>query len=326
LACALARKATSTEAWATIFRKPDAKAWKDVLVAMKLNAVGGFSPNIGIVSRLCESLITLGVDPKNITLFDGGGASGDGCINKYTPFRTSGLLPAVNIIARGDSVKIAVVAGKDLDCQKVMYDADIFINVAVNKGHDQFDKFSGVTMNIKNHTGTVKYGCHDSLTELIGANKHEAVMGKPGPGVPVKAQLCVLDSTFVGKPTDWGGGVNDGAVQHTIIMGTFAGATDYLTTTKLRVKMYQDFKVDRVNQFITDFGYTAAERTALDTMDPVADAKGRGWYDAKLWKGIVPLSTHTPAMHPEMDSKAFNIKGQNIPDQHGKIGKVQLNH
>lgn len=285
LACALARKESVTEAWATIFRKPDAKTWAQTKMAMKVNAVGGFSPCASAVARMCEVLNSFGMPYSNMTLFDAGGASGDGAVNKYGPFRTSGLIPPVNIISRGPSIMITV-DGKTIECQQVMNDADIFINSAVNKGHDQYGKFSGVTMNLKNHVGTMKYSCHDSLHMLCEGNRHEAVLGMGGPGVPIKTQLCFIDSTFVGKPGDWGGGVNNGDVLHTLVMGTFPGATDYLTTKKIRTRMYNDFNVPLVDQFLTDFGYTDAERIALDTMDPNVDLKGRGLGDANNWVAL----------------------------------------
>ena len=109
MACALARKATPSEAWATIFRKPTAKTWAQVKVAMKINCCGNFSPAVGAVVKLCEALNALGVPYANITLFDGGAASGEGCPNKYKPFQTSGQIPAgVVIISRGATYAVTV--------------------------------------------------------------------------------------------------------------------------------------------------------------------------------------------------------------------------
>jgi hypothetical protein len=282
MACALARKSTAAEAWKVIFRKPDAKSWAQVKVAMKLNCCGAFNPCIGAVARLCEALNGLGVPYGNITLFDGGAASGNGCPDKYTPFKTGGQLPPVNIIARGDAYAITV-AGWNTTCATVVRDADIFITVAVDKGHDRLNQFSGVTMSLKNHVGTINFshpGDDPGVYMLCNYHKHEALLGWPTADVPAKQQLAFVDSLFAGQPGDWTGGVNDGAVLHTLVMGTLAGPVDYYTAKKIRTRIYTDFNVTRVNEFVEGFGYSAAERAALDTMDPNTDPAGRGLVDA----------------------------------------------
>jgi len=55
MAMALAQKATANEAWATIFRKPAAKTWANVKVAIK--APGSFAT----VNKICKELNRLGV-------------------------------------------------------------------------------------------------------------------------------------------------------------------------------------------------------------------------------------------------------------------------
>jgi hypothetical protein len=284
MACALAKKNTIAEAWARIFRKPDAKAWNQVIVAMKVNAVGGYSPCVPAVARLCEALNGLGVPYSNITVFDAGDATGNGCVDKYGPFKTSGKLPAVNIAARGSASTINI-NGETWPCQDYILNADILITCAVDKGHDQKDKFSGLTMSLKNHTGSIKYSCATSLTQLINYHKSSAILGTPSASVPARQQLAFVDSTWAGAPGSWGGAVDNGAVLSTFVMGTFPGAVDYLTAVKVRNQLYpinSDGTVNRtlVNRFMTDFGYTDAERTALETMDPNSDSLGRGFADA----------------------------------------------
>jgi hypothetical protein len=284
MACALAKKNTVAAAWQRIFRKPDAKAWGDVIVAMKVNAVGGYSPCVPAVGKLCEVLNGLGVPYGNITIFDAGAATGNGCVDKYGPFKTSGNLPPINISAAGPDTTITI-AGETWPCQNFVLNADILITCAIDKGHDQKDKFGGVTMSLKNHTGTIKYSCATSLTQLLNYHKSTAILGTPGLGVPARQQLAFVDSTWAGAPGSWGGAVNNGAVLSTFIMGTFPGAVDYFTAVKVRSQLYpidSDGTVNRslVNRYITDFGYTDAERIALETMDPNADALGRGFVDA----------------------------------------------
>jgi hypothetical protein len=287
MACALARKSTAAEAWKVIFRKPDAKSWAQVKVAMKLNCCGTFNPCVGTVAKLCEALNGLGVPYGNITLFDGGSASGNGCPDKYTPFKNSGVLPPVNIIARGGTYAITV-AGWNTNSVTVVRDADIFLTVAVDKGHDRLNQFSGVTMSLKNHVGTINFshpGNDPGVYMLCNYHKHEAVLGMPSAAVPAKQQLAFVDSLFAGKPGDWTGNVNSGAVLHTLVMGTLPGPVDYYTAKKIRTKLYNDFNVTRVNEFVEGFGYSAAERAALDTMNPNTDPAGRGFVDAS---GVTP--------------------------------------
>jgi hypothetical protein len=289
MACALAQKSNAADAWKTIFRKPANKSWEQVKAAIKVNAVGGYSPNVPTVAKLCEVLHDLGVPYANITIFDAGNATGDGCLNKYNQFKTSGKLPAINIAARGPDTQV-LIGTETLPIQNVVLESDILITCAVNKGHDQKNKFGGLTMSIKNHTGTIKYGCASSLKQLINYHKSEWILGNPSDTVPVRQQLAFVDSTWAGAPGSWGGQVNNGAVLHTLVMGTLAGPVDYLTATKIRTKLYENTDANNcnityINQYMTEFGYTEDERLALDTMDPKADAKGRGFVDAAAWSG-----------------------------------------
>ena len=288
MACALANTTPAAEAWKVIFRKPAGKTWAQVKAAIKVNAVGGYSPNVPTIAKLCEVLNGLGVPYANITLFDAGNATGNGCVDKYTQFKTSGNIPAINIAARGPDTQV-VIGTETLAIQNFVLESDILITCAVNKGHDQKDKFGGLTMSIKNHTGTIKYTCASSLTQLINYHKSEWILGTPSATVPVRQQLALVDATWAGAPGSWAGDVNVGAVQSTLVMGTFPGAVDYLTATKVRALLYpntdaNNCNIGLINQYLTGFGYTDAERTALETMDPKTDSKGRGFVDAAAWK------------------------------------------
>jgi hypothetical protein len=298
MAVALARKATAAEAWATIFRKPTAKTWAQVKVAMKVNTCGGgIGPNAGAVAKFCQVLIGLGVPAANITIYDAGNASGNGAVSYYTPFQTKGVIPAgVKIEARGTTCPITIPAHTGAwttTTVTTVRDADILIDCAVNKGHDRLNQFSGVTMSIKNHVGTVNFAHRDdaeTIADLAAYHKHPYLLGNPTADVPAKQQLCFVDSLWGGKPGDWAGSVEAGAELNTLTMGTLAGPLDYLTTKKVRTKKYNDFNVGLVNTFMTAFGYTDAERTALDTMNPATDPQGRGFVDAS---GSVAITSRT---------------------------------
>ena len=85
-------------------------------------------------------------------------------------------------------------------------------------------------------------------------------------------------------PGSWEGFIDgENKVLNTLVMGTFVGAVDYLTTKKIRSKAYPtetNLNWGFINRYMTDFGYTDAERLALETMDPTIDSLGRGLADA----------------------------------------------
>ncbi len=291
MAMCLAKQCTPGEAWATIFRRPTAKTWAEVKVAMKVNACGSvdsLSPNVGSVGKLCLVLMGLGVLPANITIYDAGAASGANAVLKYSPFQTSGVIPAGVIIEnRGTTCPITVdthVGPWTTNTVTTVRDADILIDCAVAKGHDRLNQFSGVTMSVKNHVGTVNFAHRDdneTIGDLAAYHKHPYLLGNPTADVPAKQQLCFVDSLWAGKPGDWSGGVLPGSELYTLTMGTLAGPVDYYTTKKVRTLVYNDFNVALVNTFVTAFGYSDAEQVALDALgSPDDDPQGRGFVNA----------------------------------------------
>jgi hypothetical protein len=284
MARALARRNTADEAWRVILRKPTAKQWSEVLVAIKVNANQEYGPSAASVGRFCEVLIGFGVPAGNITICDGGAASGNGCPDKYRPFVGSVIPDGVQVISRGDTYGITL-DGWNTESVTVVRDADILINAAVNKGHDRFNQYSGVTMCVKNHVGTINFAHRDDTSTnslLCAYHKHEAILGNPSADVPPKQQLNFVDGLFVGQPGDWTGHVLDGDVLYQMSMGTLAGPVDYYTTKFLRIALYNDWNEPRVNEFVEGFGYTTEERIALDTMNPDTDPAGRGLVDASV--------------------------------------------
>jgi hypothetical protein len=70
MACALAQKASPTEAWETIFQKPKAKSWHEVKVAIKPNASGiNNNTRVAVIGAVCTALTGLGVKPENIAMY-----------------------------------------------------------------------------------------------------------------------------------------------------------------------------------------------------------------------------------------------------------------
>jgi hypothetical protein len=321
MACALARQTTPAAAWPVIFRKPPTKNWPDVKVAIKVNACGNVSPCIGIITKISEALFGLGVQYSNITVYDWGAATGAGAYNKYNPFLTDPnvKLPPINVLNRvnADDGKIAITVGTwQTVCIQLVQDADILLSIAVDKGHDRMDQFSGVTMSLKNHVGTINFGHpgdNPGVYRLCEYHKHPIILGTPSATVPAKQQLCIVDGLWAGKPGDWTGGIDDpNGVLGTLSMGTLAGPLDYYTAKVLRAPKYanttaNNVNVTRINEFITGFGYSAAEQAALDTMNPATDPQGRGFVDALTCEcGGVALDAGT---YPPADSGAGGSSG-----------------
>jgi hypothetical protein len=300
LARGLTRKASTEEAWRTIFRKPGSKSWAETRMAMKVNANGYFNPCWSALAKFCEVLKSFGMRYSNMTIYDAGGASDQDVLPKYGFFRDRGDLPPVNLEGLNMSTySTEDPEGRIVKSLTVVRDADILINASIHKGHDRFTQFSGVTMALKNHVGTISREDNNEfrhfgvdtvpgVIRLCGYSKMATILGNPSATVPVKQQLCFVDSTFVGQPGDWKGEVRDGDVLNTLVMGTFAGATDYLITKKLRpfadgtYPGYNDFNVPRVDEFLTAFNYSKGDLEALDAMNPRTDPRGRGWANADI--------------------------------------------
>jgi hypothetical protein len=281
MARALSRNET---AWETIFRKPVTKTWTQVKVAIKINSMGKYNPSVSIVSKVCEVLNKLGIPFESITLYDGGRASGEACPLKYGPFRDSGMIPPVNIISRGETHEITVDGLGATFCPVVVWDADILVNIAVNKGHDRVNQFGGVSMSLKNHVGTINFTHPQDIKTLCSYHMHEAILGRPSQDVPPKQQLIILDSLWVGVPRSYLGTIEKPL--QTLIMGVFPGAVDYLTTRKIRERVYPmnpiNINESIVNSYIENFGYTSEERKMLDDINPETDPQGRGLVEINL--------------------------------------------
>ncbi len=210
MAMSLASKSTPAAAWATIFRKPAAKQWSATTVSIKVNCINKkMYVKPAIIGKVCDALIALGVQAKNICLFDGGNATDQA--TAYT-----------NYIGTGKPIPDGVVALLKPASQAVKNTRDLMVNCAINKGHSNSNA-GQVTLSMKNHTGTYKFSCPSTKDEVVGWSKDAIANGHQ--------QLCIIDSLF-GACT----GPNDSASAqpNCITMSTHPVAIDVLVARKIR--------------------------------------------------------------------------------------------
>jgi hypothetical protein len=280
MAMTLANKTDAPTAWATIFRKPATKTWAQVNVAIKVNCIDkNFQPRIGVISKICNVLNTIGTvtDPgvpfANMTIYDV--SEHKLCVTNYGSAYSKALLPAGVVVSNtlGAPTPVALPGGSEILSAGKLLDGsiDILVNITVNKGHDQLDK-GKCTMCLKNHYGTYvprtavypkPNGC-GNLDYLLDINKSEAILG----GAIPRQQLCIVDSLWAMKTGPTGGEIvrND-----RLVMGTFAGAVDYLVARKIRegVMLMADQNSAAIDRYLTGFGYNLADPAvqALNLID-----------------------------------------------------------
>jgi hypothetical protein len=272
MATKLTGVASAASAWGVLFRKPSAKSWNQVTVAIKVNCYNILNmPRIAIVGKVCKELIRLGVPAANITIFDAcSSAWGVGKYTSNTGKPVTGL-PADAVIWNKtlDGPQVPVGTGT-LQCTSLIaqengdhtigYVADIIVNCAVNNGHS--DIYGGFTMCMKNHIGTLKYSC-PSPQELIDINQCEAIIGKGTADIPCRQQLCIVDSLWASDMPRPDGQVNKYPCR--IVMGTLAPMVDYLTAEKVRkVVMKTTYNTTVVNSWLSAFGYKPTDPSWIE--------------------------------------------------------------
>jgi hypothetical protein len=281
MAKALAKQTSATAAWAAIFRKPAAKQWSAVNVAIKVNCIAENHPRLAVVDKICRVLNTIGVPYANIIIYDGcSGASG-----LYNSFVGTRLPTGVRVSnynsLLGNTVSAPVPApyNGNQNCTANIANGtiDILVNIACNKGHD--DTYGRVTLTMKNHYGTFDPGPH-SYNYTVGINMSEAIVG----GTPPRQQLCIIDSLWGMKPGPGGvpgDGISGGERPniYRLIMGTFGPAVDFLTCKKVRETELSAPSAANVNNFLTSFGYTTTDRDQLLTLTPGPQTGTRGWVE-----------------------------------------------
>jgi uncharacterized protein (DUF362 family) len=266
MACSLAQKSAPHEAWGSIFMKPASKEWSDVKVAVKPNSFVQNNPRVAVINAVCKALISLGVQPSNIIIYDGGGdAKG-----KYGQYIGNGL-PAGIIACKGNDAMGGTIAapvpkphkGK-FKCSAALANGtiDILVNIAVNKGHS----IGGITMTLKNHAGTfdpkpIHLG--GGLDYILAFNKSEAVLG----GAPVRQQLCVVDSIWAMTNGPFGAPNKRPCA---LAMGTFSPAVDYVVARRVREPMMGCTHPNTLNRVMSEFGYANFESLDFIKVEPAA--------------------------------------------------------
>jgi hypothetical protein len=307
MAMALAKKASAGEAWATIFRKPDAKQWAQLTVAIKANCQNFYNePRTAVINKICDVLYGFGVPYASMYLYDAVTSTWPAYGNTaIRPFLRAGIKVVDKL---GDKITVVLPGGFNMSCagwltpgNKDGMTVDILVNIACNKGHDQMDK-GGCTLTLKNHTGTIistRQPPCPTLDEVIAENKSEFILGTPQAGVPCRQQLCIVDSLWATSANDVQTLPNFAPAY--LVIGTFGGAVDYLTIKKIREPLMNAVhNPTAVNRFITDFGYSDQERLDLTAKTPEQN-NGRGWVDAlAATKNLNPLGKEAFAGHAEL--------------------------
>ena len=280
MAMSLSQKATADLAWSTIFQKPAAKTWAQVVAAIKVNGCNHSNlPRVAVVGKICNVLKGLGVLAANIIVYDGANGSRCNDIGDYASyFSTTDTtkfpgITSTNSTGLGGNGSAVVPNMSNQTCPAsfVSGAVDIIVNISVNKGHctpnnggPAQGNTGGVTLCLKNHFGTFP-PTHQNSNPSTGdvavyMNMSDAIIG----GTPPRQQLCIVDSLWADNNNN-----PDGAptkVLSRLVMGTFAGAVDYLTSVKIK----QDIQVTQLNEknnmdmpqiarFMTLFGYATTD-------------------------------------------------------------------
>jgi hypothetical protein len=264
MAVRLSRKTISADAWKTIFRKPESKQWSSVIAAIKVNCIGKNHPRVAIVNKVCVELGRLGVENKNIYIYDGSHNAGPLYTSYVGKSLPAGVIVSDKNKAMGGTLPLSIPdkKNKTFQCTKMVADGtvDILVNIGVNKSHDE--KFGGTTLSLKNHAGTFEpFHIHigGGFDYILAFSKSNALWG----GTPVRQQLCIIDSIWASKK----GGpfvVPDTRLDR-LVMGTFSGAVDYLIAKKLREPL-MNVTHGPIDRFVTEFGYTENEMNGWETV------------------------------------------------------------
>jgi len=273
MAINLTGAATAANAWKMIFQKPASKEWSSVTAAVKVNTLYDLlMPHAPVVSAVCQALISVGVLPANITIYDSGNTISR-VENHYGPL-VGTIIPSGVVVssAKADGPLVPTIL-KPLQCTSVLakknsngtiaYCKDIIVNCSVNKGHSIQD-VGGFTLAMKNHIGSMKFQC-PTMDELVAINKSEAITGYRN-GIPWRQQLCIVDSLWAANA---GPSSPISKIPRTLVMGTFAPVVDYLTAKKVRegVMLVTNHNQQALSRMLSDFGYDAAELSWI-TVNP----------------------------------------------------------
>lgn len=304
MAMALAQKNDAKAAWATIFMKPQNKTWAQVNVAIKVNTVdSNDSPKLSIIDKVCKVLNSIGTttaDPgvpfANMTIYDSNSNVATYKSSFAAPKLPTGIKLVQNLGTAVNSYALpkgtATLTSGSLNNGSI----DILVNIAMNKGHDQYDK-GKTTLCLKNHYGTFspqvttypRYRNNQcgNLDYLIDINKSNPILG----GTPPRQQLCIIDSLWAMESGPAGGKI---VQNNRLVMGTFAGAVDYLVARKIRQAIMKipvgtvdngistdtTMNSPAIDKYLTGFGYDLA----------APNVAGLNFVDALTWTPTAILS------------------------------------
>jgi len=260
MACALAEKADVAEAWRTIFIKPAAKQWNQVVVAIKVNCIAVVSGTMAqttrnaVMKKMCEVLVNyVGVAASNIHIFDGiHGNNINLCLWYGLP---AGVQLNYTWGGPNTSVPLPPPTGGTTTCVAAIANGtvDILINMGLCKGHDS--TYGSLTVSLKNHYGT--FNPVHNTNYLVSINKSEAVLGPMDVGtgriIVPRQQLVFIDALWASQQ---GPTVRPSVCPNRLFMGTFGPAVDYQVATKFRNgTMGWPINTSVVDRFLSEFGY-----------------------------------------------------------------------
>jgi hypothetical protein len=285
MACALARRTDVGEAWRTIFIKPAAKQWNQVVVAIKTNNLGVQHTHNAVMKKMCEVLVNhRGITASNIHIYDGVTGS---TMGTETPWY--GLPSGTRVEGAWGprsswiSVNVPPPYNQSATCVAAIANGvpDILINIAMCKGHSS--NVGGFTMCLKNHYGTFDPAPgHSGSDYILSINKTPEILGPmdglTGRITTPRQQLCFVDALWASEA--WDPSVQPSDRPNRLFMGTFGPVLDYQVATKFRRDtMGWSINGTVANRFLTDFGYTAADVPAM------VDAMAWGQSDAdRRWE------------------------------------------
>lgn len=267
MAMSLAQKTTADAAWNAIFQKPTAKTWAQVKVAIKLNTCSSVNfPRVAVVGKICQVLTGFGVPAANISIFDTTCNTGIGAYSNYFSATDTTKFPGVQTTSLGGTTSAPVPNLGNVSCVTNIANGtiDILVNIGVNKGHMTSGgdgNTGGCTLCLKNHFGTFSPH-HSTSTPTTGDaacyySMSDAIIG----GTPPRQQLCIVDSLWADNTMSPSNQPN--SVPARLVMGTFAGAVDYLTCLNIRKpsNIVNAAQMDwtQINRFLTNFGYTTTD-------------------------------------------------------------------
>jgi len=276
------------DAWKKIFYLPAGKAYSAAKVCIKINAMHTpYAGDAEICAHVCDKLNELGVPYGNITMFDSGGFTDRTAPSKKANFK------AVNSAVNwdGDKSMVSVPAGSEkFGCYSKLGNGtyDMMVNFAPHKGHRSFGQLTAALKSIVgtwHHapgTGSLKRGgsqpdANDHATPVYAmkVNKSDLMLNTH--------RLHIINSTraSVNNPN-----TND-KYPGILIMGTFAGAIDWLIADKIRrplglptgpnpggYKLHNQAPQQcEPEYYIEGFGYKTSDPRWINASDGVADAK-----------------------------------------------------